>query len=148
MEILKDVLIATNEIDRYLGGRAPINLWRAHNLSRRNAGVFDLIEEPHHRPGGVRPADITIEEGWVKVRYFPRGISTFDKPNVSKRGRWEYYKLPEGTRLPRGLVVVRDRFNCALDATHCTIAPAHDMRLTQFKALLNRLAIQISIKSA
>jgi hypothetical protein len=135
MELLQDVLIEAGAIDRFLGGSVPINLWRAHNLSKKGVGLFDLVEEQQARAGGMRPADISVENGWGKVRHFPRGISTFDKPNVFPRGKWECYKIPAGTVLPVGLVVVKDHFNSALGATHYTIAPVQDMPLTQFKAL-------------
>lgn len=148
MEILKDILIEAGEIDRFYADRVPVNLWRARNLSKNKIGLYELVEEEQVRAGGVRPADVTIENGWVKVKYFPRGISTFDKPDVFKRGKWEYYKIPAGTVLPSGLVVVKDRFNKTLGATHYTIAPAHDMPLTTFKMLLNHLAAQISHKVA
>lgn len=148
MDILRDILIERSEIDRFYGDEVPINLWRARNLSKKNIGLFELVEKEQKRAGGVRPADVTIENDWVKVRYSPRGISTFDRPNVFKRGKWEYYKIPAGTKLPNGLVIVKDLFNKALGATHYTIAPACDMPLNSFKAILNQLAAQISSKVA
>jgi hypothetical protein len=74
---------------------------------------------------------------------FQQTVSTFDKPDVFKRGRWGYYRIPAGTVLPAGLVIVKDRFNRMLGATHYTIAPAHDMPLARFRALLNQLAAQL-----
>lgn len=147
-EILKDVLIETGEIDRFYGDTVPVNLWRARNLQKTGIALFSLVEEAVIRPGGVRPADVTIESGIVKIRNQPRGASLFDKPNVFKRGEWEYYKLPKGTKLPPGLVIVKDHFNKALGATHYTIAPEHDMSIAIFRSLLDKLAEQLQQAAA
>jgi hypothetical protein len=102
--------------------------------------------------GQVRPADITLETRnsvkWVLCRPSPRGLSTFDAPNVFKGTSWEYYRIPKGTQLPLGVAIVRDRFNPRLDATHYTIAPAHDMPLDQFKNLLDQLALLLIREAA
>lgn len=50
---------------------------------------------------------------------------------------------PKGTVLPVGLAIVKDRFNDRVGATHYTIAPAYDMPLSQFKNLLNQLAVKV-----
>lgn len=111
-------------------------------------GSFDLVEEDQVRNGNVRPADVKIESGIVKVKYRPRGVSTFDKPDVFARGRWEYYKIPKNMKLPEGLVVVKDKYNKTLGATHYTIAPKHDMPIERFRVLLNQLAQKIKIGAA
>jgi hypothetical protein len=152
MKSLKDLLIDTNELEKYFDTRVPINLWRAKNLSSKDF-IFSMVEEKIVRNNGkVRPADITIYKkngiDWVSVQERPRGISTFDKPNVFKRGRWEYYKIPAGTDIPHGLAVVEDGYNVALGAKHYTIAPAFDMPLLNFKQLLNSLAAVLVKESA
>ncbi|GGA16400.1 hypothetical protein [Dyella nitratireducens] len=139
IEVLQDVLIETNQIERFFGGVVPVDLWRARKVSSQE-GLFAPVEQEVQRMRGApRKPDITIEDGWVRVRNFPRGISTFDKPNLFK-GAWNYYKIPAGTVLPEGLVIVRDYYNSNYDATHHTIAPAYDMPLERFKALLAALA--------
>lgn len=143
MEILKDVLISAGDIDKYYEN-SPVNLWRAKRVND-SGSLFGLVEEDKVLSNGkVRPADITIMqkggEPWVSCRPSPRGISTFDKPNVFKGNSWEYYKIPQGTKLPSGLAIVKDRFNSRMGATHYTLAPAYDMPLVQFKRLLNQLA--------
>jgi hypothetical protein len=45
-----------------------------------------------------------------------------------------------GTRLSGGLAIVRDELNRAYGATHYTIAPAFNMPLEHFRALLDQLA--------
>lgn len=144
MKSLKEIFIDAGEIDKFFDDKVPVNLWRAKNLNKRDS-IFSMIEQKIVRKNGkVRPADITIfkknDVEWVSVKDKPRGISTFNKPNVFKRGRWEYYKIPIGTDIPNGLAIVEDGFNIALGAKHYTIAPAFDMPLGQFKQLLNTLA--------
>jgi hypothetical protein len=56
----------------------------------------------------------------VQVKDRPRGLSTFDKPGLPRGRDWEYYKIPKGTKLPVGLVIVRDEFNEDYGATHYT----------------------------
>lgn len=149
MKMLREILLDAGEIDKYYDNKVPVNLWRAKNLNNK-APIFGMIEEKIVRHSGkVRPADITIYKknnvDWVSVKERPRGISTFDKPNVFKRGRWEYYKIPAGTDIPHGLAIVEDGFNIALGAKHYTIAPSFDMPLSHFKQLLNTLA-QLLVK--
>lgn len=143
MQVLKDIFVNTGQIDRFYGRNVPVNLWRARNLAKGTVDLFHLVEKDQVRTGGVRPADIRIEDGWVRVKYSPRGISTFDRSNIFPRGKWEYYKIPAGTVLPAGLVVVKDNYNTRLGATHYTVAPAYDMPLSSFKFLLNKLATQL-----
>jgi len=148
MVTLEDVLIEAGEIDKFFGDKAPVNLWRARNLSKKGTGLFDLVEEEQIRNGNVRPPDVTIENGIVLVKNRPRGVSTFDKPDVFPRGKWEYYKIPRDMKLPDGLVIVKDKYNKQLGATHYTIAPKHDMPIELFRSLLNQLAIQIQAGAA
>lgn len=73
-----------------------------------------------------------------------RGLSTFDRPGLPPGKDWRYLKIPAGTQLPDGLAIVRDERNERSEATHYTIAPAYDMPLVQFKALLERLVHNIA----
>lgn len=61
---------------------------------------------------------------------------------------WLYYKIPQGTVLPRGLAVVKDAYNEQMQATHYTIAPAHEMPVVLFKLLLDQLAANALRESA
>ena len=117
-------------------------------FNQKHIGLFDLVEEDQVRNGNVRPADVKIEGGIVRVKYRPRGASTFDKSGVFHRGRWEYYKIPKDMKLPEGLVIVKDKYNKTLGATHYTIAPKHDMPIELFRLLLNQLAQQIKVGAA
>lgn len=148
MKVLKDVLIKAGEIDKYFDGRVPVTLWRA-NKKGSTGHIFDLVEKPLYRSGGIpRPADIKIDERkdgsrWVKVEHFPRGISTFDAQGIFKGANWEYYRIEAGTEIPVGLAIVRDGYNRIYGAHHYTIAPAWDMPLDQFKALLRQFAMKL-----
>ncbi len=147
IELLEDVLLETGSIDSFFGRKIPVDLWRARKV-KSNAPLFELVETEEERSRGApRKPDITIKNDWVYVRNRPRGISTFDRPNIFK-GQWEYYKLPAGTVLPKGLVVVRDSYNPLFEATHHTIAPECDMPLFRFKMLLNLLAQQVEQRKA
>ncbi|OZG71005.1 hypothetical protein BTA51_23150 [Hahella sp. CCB-MM4] len=138
--ILKDVFVSLGELERYYDKVIPVNLWRGLNV-KKNCGLFDLIEKPFKMSNGrTRKPDISVENGWVKVKHWPRGISTFDRPGVPKGKDWVHYKIPSGTELPMGLAIVQDSYNETFEATHYTIAPAYDMPLATFKMLLNQLA--------
>jgi hypothetical protein len=146
--VLKDILLAQGELDRYYEGAVPLNLWRALNV-KRGGHLFALVESPFKMSNGrVRRPDITIENGWVRVRSAPRGISTFDRVGVPTGKDWVYYKIPKGTVLPAGLAVVKDPYNEQMQATHHTIAPAYDMPITMFRLLLSQLAASALKESA
>ncbi|BBA32001.1 uncharacterized protein sS8_0031 [Methylocaldum marinum] len=140
---LKDVFISMGELERYFDGVVPVNLWRGMN-KKRNSALFDLIEHPFKMSSGkVRKPDLTIENGWVRVKHWPRGISTFDKPGIPSGKDWVHYKIPAGTRLPAGLAIVQDSYNESFGATHYTIAPAYDMPIANFRLLLASFAAEI-----
>jgi Tse2 ADP-ribosyltransferase toxins len=146
--VLKDILIEAHMLDRYFEGQVPVDLWRAYNIVK-GTSPFEFVEHPTVLSNGrVRPADITIGEvnsrKWVFVKDRPRGLSTFDKPGLPPGKDWRYLKIPAGTQLPDGLAIVRDERNERWEATHYTIAPAYDMPLAQFKALLERLVHNIA----
>lgn len=145
MEItkLKDVFISMDELEKYYEGSVPVDLYRGLN-KKRNTGLFDLIEQSFKMSNGkVRKPDLNIENGWVKIKNFPRGISTFDKLGIPKGKDWVHYKIPAGTLLPAGIVIVEDSYNETFNATHYTIAPAYDMPLSVFKRQLRIFAAQI-----
>ena len=140
---LKDVFISMGELERYFDGEVPINLWRGLNI-KRNMALFDLVEKPYKMSNGkVRKPDLTIENGWVRVKHWPRGISTFDQPGVPKGKDWVHYKIPAGTTLPKGLAIVKDSYNETFMATHYTIAPAYDMPIETFRLLLKNFSAEI-----
>ena len=142
--VLKDVMIEAGRLDRYFEGFVPVTLWRAYNIAK-GSGPFDFVEQAMVLSNGrPRPADITIREmqgrgKWVFVQDRPRGLSTFDQPGLPPGKDWRYLRIPAGTQLPEGLTIIKDELNERWQATHYTIAPAYDMPLDNFKALLARL---------
>lgn len=158
IDVLKDLLIEANELDRYFEGSVPINLWRAirkepSSVATKANHVFDLYyEDTILSNGKVRRPDIRVEiingVKWVQCKERPRGGSTFDKPGAFGHKHWDYYKIPAGVELPNGLAIVRDEFNEQYGAVHYTIAPAWDMPLANFQALLNILATRIIAAAA
>lgn len=145
--VLREVFVSLNELERYYDGAVPVNLWRGINV-KKNMGLFDFIEKPFKMSNGrTRKPDISMENGWIKIKHWPRGVSTFDAPGVPKGKDWVHYKISAGTKLPDGLAVVQDSFNESFQATHYTISPAYDMPVAKFRNLLNQLA-KIAIKEA
>jgi len=142
--LLRDILIARKRVEDYFDGSVPTNLWRAFNTRNQNTQPMDLIEKGFYKSNGeFREADIKITpvngESWVLVQHYPGGLSTFDKSKVFTGKAWEYFRIAAGTKLPEGLAVVKDRFNAIYGATHYTLAPARDMKLSEFKLLLRIL---------
>jgi hypothetical protein len=72
----------------------------------------------HPRFDNVRPKDIVKwvdkETGEVWVKKESGGISTFDYPKPEKNWWW----IPAGTPVPKGLVVTRDRTDAETGITH------------------------------
>ena len=148
--VLRDILIARGQLENYYEGLVPVNLWRATNRKRPTA-LFDFVEREFVLSNGrPRPADIKIEDrggiAWVTVTDRPRGVSTFDKPGIPAGKDWDYIKIPKNTTLSGGLAIVDDGYREAHDANHYTIAPAHDMPLAEFRALLAQLAEILNAK--
>ena len=147
--ILKDLLISLGRLEDYIEGTVPVSIWRSHD-TRKGGHPMDFVEKDFTLPDGrLRRADITIEPDatgapWVRVKKLPAGLSTWDKPGVFKNKAWRYYKIPKGTLLPKGLVIVKDYYSERYGATHYTIAPAREMPLANFKQLLIGLFTQIS----
>jgi hypothetical protein len=150
--VLKDVLIACGEGDRLFEEKIPVDLWRAHDTDRF-PHAMDFYEAPVDlAPGKARGADVVIEavggEAWIRVRKRPRGVSTFDRPGTFKGKHWKFFLIPRGTRLPDGLVVVKDDYNARYRATHYTLAPDRDMPLKKFKSLLRLLFANMRLETA
>lgn len=111
----------------------PVDLWR---LGTKNSPRLDKPRIPP-RDGSV---DIqTFENGgeiWVKAG--AGGISTFDKINLRLNGD-HWWKIPAGTEIPLGLKITKNHRDKALGVTHYRIEPRHDMPLSKFVNLLQRL---------
>jgi hypothetical protein len=69
-----------------------------------------------------------------------QGTSLFDRPGAFGENNWTYFEIPEGTKIPDGLIITKDIFNKRFNATHYSISPNFDMPKHQFIQLLDALA--------
>ncbi|MFZ4964985.1 hypothetical protein ACL9RJ_12015 [Pseudomonas sp. Mn2068] len=146
----RTILVPKDQVDRFFFGEIPTNLWRALR-SDSPLPLLAPVEKGYMMDNRqYRRPDITVEtvenKEWVIIHPTkPEGTSTFDRSQTFKGKRWDYYRLPEGTKIPDGLVIVKDGYNESFEATHYTIAPVRSMLLSTYKRLLADLA-QSAIK--
>lgn len=102
--------------------------------------LYPLLKSYLLSNGQVREPDIDTHQKngttWVKAN--GGGISLFDVLGVPNKN-WVYFRLPAGTVIPMGLVILKDSFNPRHKATHYTICPHWDMPLENFLMLLDQL---------
>jgi len=135
--ILKDVLLSQTELERYYGGVVPSHLWQALSVTKDD-GIFERMGNPFRTAdNGALKKDVRIQSGWVRVQSSPHGAGKSGTPRCRD---WTHYRIPKGTALPKGLMVVRDAFHESSGATFYTIMPAQDMPLGTFRTLLSELA--------
>ncbi len=70
------------------------------------------------------------------------GISLFDVLGMPVAS-WDYYKLDGETKIPQGLVIVRDSEKQGNNPVHYSIRPHWDMPLTRFCMLLDDLTLEL-----
>jgi hypothetical protein len=121
---------SSNIVTENLFTSVPVNLFRGGN-----AGSPKLDH--------LRDKDIeTVEEdvlGKKTIFVLPKtgGISTFDNDAKMKGKVW---KIPSGTKLPATIMVVKDKYNSGMRATHYSISPAYKMTLEAYILGLQELA--------
>lgn len=111
------------------------------------------------RKGQFRPADVTIEQRDGVEYIIPKiskktsdslwkaqGTSLFDRPNTFKGKNWEYVEIPEGTKIPDGLLIIKDDYNERFEATHYSISPNHAMSVKTFKLLIKNILNNIDVR--
>ena len=81
--------------------------------------------------GRSRPPDIAPNKHTGQYEPDQGGTSVFGRPWVLKRADGDFL-IPEGTDIPPGLKISKDKYNDRLKATHYTIMPATPM----FKVVL------------
>ena len=89
----------------------------------------------------VRPREITTTEvnGILHIVANNRGISLFDKIGLEKsRLTGWVWELKRGTPLPVGLKLIKDNSSTG----HHTLAPAHNMPVSQYIGLLEQVAVR------
>lgn len=88
----------------------------------------------------VRPKEITVVEinGIKTIIANKRGISLFNRAGLEKTHLTGWvWEIKRGTSFPIGLRLIKDS-----EATgHHTLAPAHNMPLSQYIGLLEQVAI-------
>lgn len=134
-------------------------LWRASRTDSpcENPLYPDFVAR-ELRKGKFRPADVTVitKSGtdFVVPKAYKKlpddiwkiqGTSLFNKPDVFPGKNWEYIEIPRGTKIPSGILIVKDDFNKEFNATHYSIVPDHMMSVKQFKLLLNELLTNIEL---
>lgn len=150
------VLIELGQLERvYKTGRNPgFGLWRALRSDVPSEGpLYPDFYERELRAGKFREPDVTVEtingvEYVVPKIYRKRpediwraeGTSTFDRADTFQGDRWYYFKIPPGTTIPDGLLIVKDDYNERFKATHYSIVPNWKMTVAEFKQRLDQLA--------
>ncbi len=79
-----------------------------------------------------------LGQEWVKSA---GGTSLFDVKGVFKGKSWLSFEIPEGTAIPRSLVIRETGYNERFKANHYQIeCAAKSMRVDAFKGALDNLA--------
>ncbi|VAW70768.1 hypothetical protein MNBD_GAMMA09-1169 [hydrothermal vent metagenome] len=77
-----------------------------------------------------------------------QGTSLFDKPNTFIGKQWEHIEISKGTKIPDGILIIKDDYNNRFEATHYSIVPDHPMSLKAYKLLLKQLMVNIELQRA
>lgn len=122
-----------------------VNLWRGQKLEERGSpALYPILKSFKLSNGRLRRPDIRTYykngEQWIDST--SGGVSLFDVLGVPNK-KWDYYRLPAGSKIPYGLAITKDQFNATHQATHYSIKAKWDMPLTKFLMLLDELAAQL-----
>jgi hypothetical protein len=135
-------------------------LWRASRTDQacENPLLPDFVPR-EIRKGKFRPADVTVEKrngvDFVIPKVYKKtsndiwkaqGTSLFNKPNTFIGKDWEYIEIPKGTKIPEGILIIKDDYNERFKATHYSIVPDHPMSIKNYKLLLKQLMVNIEIQ--
>lgn len=144
MDTIEKLLISKGELERIYVGELKLYLWRSLHKSIKTANPFYPDFEPREvRAGVLRGPDVEVKSvsGIPHViSKLGQGTSLFDKPNVFGEKNWMYFEIPEGTKIPEGLIITKDSYNPKYKATHYSISPNYTMPKQQFIRLLDKLA--------
>ncbi len=159
---VKKFFAKINGLSRIYDGEKDLGLflWRASRTDQPCVNPLHPDFVPRElRKGQFRPADVTIERRNGVEYIIPKvskktsesiwkaqGTSLFDRPDTFKGKNWEYIEIPEGTKIPDGILIIKDDYNERFEATHYSIAPNHAMSVKAFKLLLNTLLTNIEVR--
>jgi hypothetical protein len=122
-----------------------VNLWRGQKVSERGSPpLYPILKAFKLSNGRTRYPDIETyqKNGQLWVKSTSGGVSLFDVLGVPVK-RWDYYRIPAGAKIPLGLVITKDGFNSAYNATHYSIRPNWDMTVTKFCMLLDEFTSEL-----
>ena len=131
-----EYFIKKRELGELFDSKFPLtlHLWRGQKPEEGHCPVlYPLLKSYLLSNGRTREPDIDTyqksDTTWIKAN--GKGVSLFDVfgvPNI----KWNYYKIPAGTAIPAGLVIVKDKFNSKHKASHYSICPNWDMTLKNY----------------
>lgn len=144
MKTIENLLISKGELERIYTGTLKLYLWRSLHKDSDSANPLYPDFEPREIRGILRAPDVIVEPD---IRGVPQvisnlgqGTSLFDRSGTFGAKNWLYYEIPEGTEIPKGLIITKDSYNKKYKATHYTISPNYTMPKAQFIKLLDELA--------
>lgn len=144
MDTIEKLLVSKGELERIYFGELKLYLWRSLHKNVKTANPLYPDFEPREiRAGVLRAPDVEIKlMAGIEhvVSTLGQGTSLFDKPGCFGEGNWKYFEIPEGTEIPKGLIITKDTFNPKYKATHYSISPNYTMPKLQFIKLLDKLA--------
>lgn len=131
-----------------------VSLWRALRTDVKTGGpLYPDFYRREIRAGKFRQPDVTVREIGELECVIPKvykkrpedvwkaqGTSLFDRPDTFAGNSWQYFEIPAGTKIPEGLIIIKDDYNERFRATHHSIVPNRAMPLTEFRRLLDQLA--------
>lgn len=145
MKTIEKLLITKGELDRIYLGNLNLFLWRSlHKDSKCQNPLYPDFEEREVRSGVLRLPDVEVVklDGGIEMvkSVLGQGTSLFDRPGAFGSENWTYFQIPEGTPIPYGLIITKDRFSRRFNATHYSLSPNYDMPKWRFIQLLDALA--------
>lgn len=153
---LEEIYKKSGKLDRYFDRETPVELWRGQKRDNLKSGMTPMHPDLFgftRKDGLVRFPDVKVferESDGVKMvkgcrcmagEY--RGVSTADV-NPMLGPAFEYFLIPQGTEIPKGLAVTKDSYNRRIGGHHYTVAPKDDMPLSLFLVWLQ--AIESKLK--
>ena len=144
MKTIENLLISQGEIDRIYKGELTLYLWRAlHKSVKIKNPLYPDFYPRQVRAGVLRAPDVEVKPiGGIEhvIARLGQGTSMFDRPNVFGLTHWIYIEIPEGTKIPNGLIITKDTYYNKYKATHYSLSPNYTMPKAQFIRLLDELA--------
>ncbi len=96
--------------------------------------------------GDIRESDVSVYTDKNTGKPFikseeGRGTSIVDKEGIFGYGKWEYVTIPQGTIIPKELIITKDHYMARKQCWHYSISPNFDMPVDLFLATLDQFAM-------